>query len=457
MSETGVSGPALAGSAITMAPIYIATLFADFGSSVATQTVYLDTNYCADPTFNNSVNPCFPPRLSIDRWALDVITATLTVVAVSLVYVIALWAKQPKNISAETTSIAGVATLMGHPQVETDFATIPSEMSQTELARFLKDKKYALGTFNLDGGTEKFGIVPIVGAVLNKNGRPKRKPFFQRFEGDVVERKAGASRFGDWKKSRFYFDIASALFLLTLLGLTIAAVANVDDPRRVFIYSTQGATIAFRVSFCIVGIIVARYWTMLFRDVQNFAPYRRLHAGPQRAKSTINKRGYSLPMFSIIPLLRMRYFLPASVAVTSLLAEVLVVCLAGLPYRPGQLRGEFIFCGVTASVILVIMLVNLALFVRWRKALPHLPRRPDSVAAVMTYVANTNFVRDFDGLETAKTRDRDRAIENMGKRFAYGVRIEEDGRKRWVIDEVFENGYEHDQMASHGAGRQHLV
>jgi hypothetical protein len=426
-----------------MAPLLVATFFADVGSSVATQSIFLDTNYCAEPVLQSGVNPCWPPRISTDKWALDVMTATLTAVASTLIYVIVLWLKTPSNITADTTSIAGVAAIMGHPVVERDFSTIPANMTHKQLALHLKNKRYALGNFVVDyqeSIVPKYGIVPME-SEAGPDGRPKRPPILQRIEGSIVNKRALLTFFSDWTRGRFYLDIFFGVFFLGLLGFTIAAVVNIDDPRRVFVYNTREATVGFRVTFTLIGVLVARYWTMLFQDVQNFAPYRRLHEGPSRARQTINKKGFTLPITAIVPLARMGYAVPAFVACTTLLAEFLVVALAGLPYRPGQLRGEFLFCGVAAMVILVLMLVCLVMVVRWRKKLPTLPRRPDSVAAVMTYVAGTNMARDLEGMEGMKQKEKDQRIERLGKRYAYGIRVDQDGRKRFVVDE-YETGYE---------------
>ncbi len=132
-----------------------------------------------------------------------------------------------------------------------------------------------------------------------------------------------------------------------------------------------------------------------------------------------------------------RHVAAASIAFTGIIAELLIIALAGLPYRPGQLRSEFLFSGITAVVILMLMIVQLIFNNFWRRSMPHLPRRPDNIAAVMTYVADTSIVKDFQGLESSSVRQRNRTIRDMKKTYAYGWRKEdESGRIRWVVDEV---------------------
>src|SRR5450432_1643545 len=156
--------------------------------------------------------------------------------------------------------------------------------------------------------------------------------------------------------------------------------------------------------------------------MQTFTPYVDLGGGSANPNNTIILRRHSMPLTSFFPLLRSGHFTAASVAITGLVAELLVVALSGLPYRPGQLRGEFLFWGITSLAILVLMVVQLIIVTVWRRSLPHLPRPPNSIAAVMTYVAGTSMSHDFNGLEQLKTSERDRKIRDLGKAYAYGWR-----------------------------------
>jgi hypothetical protein len=124
------------------------------------------------------------------------------------------------------------------------------------------------------------------------------------------------------------------------------------------------------------------------------------------------------------------------VAFIGLIAELLIVALSGLPYRPGQSHGEFLFWGISSLIILTIMIIMLIVIALWRRKLPHLPRAPESIAAVMSYVAGTSMTRDFNGLEQLKRKDRDAAIRELEKTYAYWWRREADGRIRWVVDVV---------------------
>ncbi len=174
----------------------------------------------------------------------------------------------------------------------------------------------------------------------------------------------------------------------------------------------------------------------LHTDAQTFTPYLPLSDGEARPNPTILLMRHSIPLTAFFPLLWRGHRAAAAVAATALVAEFLIIFLSGLPYRPGQLRSEFLVCGIASLAILALMVAQLVFNNLWRRSLPHLPRRPDSIGAVMTYVAGTNMVRDFHGLEELGVSDRNRAICQLNKTYAYGWRKEESGRVRWVVDEV---------------------
>jgi hypothetical protein len=160
---------------------------------------------------------------------------------------------------------------------------------------------------------------------------------------------------------------------------------------------------------------------------------RSLNAKPA---PTILLRKHSLPITSFLPLLKNRHFVPAAVAFTSILSEFLIVSLSGLPYREGQTRGEFLFCGIASLFILIVVCTMVLVINVWRCFLPDLPRKPDTVAAVLTYVVDTRFCCDFEGLERMNVKERDRQVIAMGKRYGFGNVSGSNGEERWVVDEV---------------------
>jgi hypothetical protein len=111
--------------------------------------------------------------------------------------------------------------------------------------------------------------------------------------------------------------------------------------------------------------------------------------------------------------------------------------MTGMPSREGQTRGEFIFCASAALVILIFIACTVIVSNIWRRRLPHLPRKPDNVAAVLSYVAGSQVCANFEGVERARIPVRDRRIIALGRKYAFDVRAPSENKpERLVIDEV---------------------
>lgn len=170
--------------------------------------------------------------------------------------------------------------------------------------------------------------------------------------------------------------------------------------------------------------------------MQTFAPYVDLGRGDAEPDSTVLLHKQTFPITAFLPLLFKGHYTAASVAFTGFTAEFLILALAGMPYRPGQAQGEFIFWSCISLFILILMVIQLLLVVYWRRKLPLLYRAPDTIASVMAYVAGTGMARDFEGLSTMGTKERDRTVKGWGKKYVYGWRREgAEGRVRWVVDD----------------------
>jgi hypothetical protein len=122
-------------------------------------------------------------------------------------------------------------------------------------------------------------------------------------------------------------------------------------------------------------------------------------------------RKHTTAITSFFPSLFNKHWAAALVAFTAILGEFLDVALSGLPYRQEQLANEFFFCGISSMVTLAMMVLVILAVNLWRRNLPHLLRKLDNAAAVMTYLANSRIVADFDGLDKMNGREREKERE----------------------------------------------
>ncbi len=258
----GISGPALADNLPGSAQL--GAVVANIGSAFAVGATFVDTTWCVNPAdAANLVNPC-APRVSTTLWIIDVVLVTLVIQVIVIVYAVAKWFKRPSGVSGDPTTIAGVTAVMGHPEIEALFAGMPGDISKKELKERLRGRRFRLGTYNMADGVTKYGLMPADGELEGK-----KESFMERFKGGLGNIGDRLSLSSSWQNNRAYIDLVFALIVLALLGLTVAAVANVDKPQKVFLASAASSGLGMRIFFAILGIIMSSYWGRLFQGKAN--------------------------------------------------------------------------------------------------------------------------------------------------------------------------------------------
>lgn len=64
-----------------------------------------------------------------------------------------------------------------------------------------------------------------------------------------------------------------------------------------------------------------------------------------------------------------------------------------------------------------------------------MPRMPDTLASVWTYLCASTLLDDFEALEGLNEKERNKRIVSWGKRYEYGQKKGVDGVIRWAVDE----------------------
>jgi hypothetical protein len=169
-------------------------------------------------------------------------------------------------------------------------------------------------------------------------------------------------------------------------------------------------------------------------EIRTLEPYRNLSLRPFPARDTILVTSKSHPIVALTSaVFRLRPFL-ALIAFDTILAEILTVVLPSVPYK-----GESIFLAYSSSAVLAISIIAFMLAslvwvaVRATRALA-LPRRPDTIAAVLLYLCGGKMVKDFQGLAVVEERLRDRVLVRMEKNYWLGKVVGGDGVERVGID-----------------------
>ncbi|KAK5021364.1 hypothetical protein LTR16_000226 [Cryomyces antarcticus] len=396
-------------------------------TSLASESLYVDTHYCTNPS-DNSNNPCWP-RMSVNPVMLRLLEGLLSYVAIMTLIIMAMIWRRPSGLCADPSAIATVASLVHHPEVLDDLRSIPAEATYADMKRLLGAKRYRLADYQTSDGTVRYGIVPLNSNPPTSAGNWTAGNSYAQVHDPASTPSSGRTRLQTLDK---ILDVGLGVVVVGVLAVIVAYYLDGSNSGFNRFFNSRGFGPRFLMAT--IGTLIAAQWKRVEQTTQTLAPYMRL-SSPATASSTILFTTPTLTAASIIALLYHRHTLPAVVACTTILAEVLVITITGVPFASGQTWLQFLVSVYLSMGILGIMvLVVVALFF-WRRRAPHLPRDPDTLAAVMSYVGASRMLDDFEGLEGMERKERDRMVKSWGKTYGYGWFVGRDGVGRWAVDE----------------------
>ena len=231
----------------------------------AAETIFFDTNYgCPNPNPDSPENPCWPPRMSINTWVIRLIQGLLGLVAAMSLVASYKWSKKPSGCSAEPTSIASVASVMGHPQVGRDFQSLNPETTSKELKQYLKGKHYKLDHYITPNGTERYGLVPV--SEHEQGQEDLMRSHDDEETRDTETSSSNNSRFGFvrmWQNISTYIDGIFILFLVGVLAICASYVKDVNTSRLAKLF--ESSSVGRRLIFSLIGSVASSNWSRLQR------------------------------------------------------------------------------------------------------------------------------------------------------------------------------------------------
>ncbi|TKA63885.1 hypothetical protein B0A49_08402, partial [Cryomyces minteri] len=382
--------------------------------------LYVDTHYCANPS-DNSNNPCWP-RMSINPVMLRLLEGLLSYVAIMTLVIMAMIWRRPSGLCADPSAIATVASLVHHPEVLDDLRSIPAEATHADMKRLLGAKRYRLADYQTSDGTVRYGIVPVNANPPTSAGNWTAGNSYAQVHNPASSPGSGRTRLQTLDK---VLDVGLGVVVVGVLAVIVAYYLDGSNSGFNRFFNSRGFGPRFLMAT--IGTLIAAQWKRVEQTTQTLAPYMRLSSSPAPASSTILFSTPTLTAASIIALLYHHHVLPAVVACTTILAEVLVITITGVPFASGQTWLQFLVSVYLSMGILGVMVLVVVALLFWRRRAPHLPRDPDTLAAVMSYVGASRMLDDFEGLEGAESKERDRTVKSWGKTYGYGWFVGRDG------------------------------
>jgi len=223
-----------------------------FLAPLGAELLFLNTKYtnCPFPQPGNPINPCWPPRLSIDPVVSRIVQGLLTYTAIMTLTLMLMTFRMRTGIYSDPSSIASVAALVHHPDVIEDFRTLSEEASIRDINQLLGDKLYILDEYQRQDGIWRYGLVPAVST-------------FQHYVRDGPPPTQKRSRSRRWKVLNIFYDSLFLLVLLAILGIVVAYYKDgKDDPFNRFFNS---ATFGPKFVLTGTGTLIAINWKRLER------------------------------------------------------------------------------------------------------------------------------------------------------------------------------------------------
>jgi hypothetical protein len=170
-------------------------------------------------------------------------------------------------------------------------------------------------------------------------------------------------------------------------------------------------------------------------EIHTLTPFYRLAQKPAPARSTILLGKQNLPITAFVSLLFRNHIFAAVMAFVSILSDVLIVTLARISFSPGEIYLELLVTSYMSIGILGIMVLELIGLFFWQRRLPHMPRAPDTLAGVISYVCDSQMAENFEGCEWLNTKELNERVAGMGRMYSYGTYRGVSGKSRWMVDE----------------------
>jgi hypothetical protein len=156
---------------------------------------------------------------------------------------------------------------------------------------------------------------------------------------------------------------------------------------------------------------------------------------PTPGKQSILARHGNIPVISMFQVLFQQHDIFLSVvAFVAVLSDVLIIVIGAVPYSAGQIYLELLACSYTTMAILAIMLITITAVIIWRHKAPYMPRVPDTVAGVLSYVTDSQVLSEVEGCEHLTTRELENRIVAHGERYVYGNVSDMRGGRYCIVD-----------------------
>lgn len=411
-------------SMIMYAIVSVAPPLASTAMSVRTQDV------CRINGVDLRCDPVWVVNLKVIR-AVEGLLALGACLVVVLMYSTA---RSSLELPANPSSIAAVAAMLNHEPLLRDVLSIDADADEQALAAGLANRRFWLASHqDPHSGQSRHGLI----GRADLSGKSRSRA-----------RRLSAKRYLTRRKLETMLTYGGCLVTLAaLLGVLLAYSVDSSFSSFNMFFSSQGIL----PKFIVVGLaaLADAQFKNIERTIRVTEPYRRLAKPNSRLETTIclglNGTCWSNLPICIYHLVRhsnSHMGWQTTVSLVACLSDFNIIVVGGVLFTDSQTRESFLACSYIAIIITGLMLLVLIVtMVWWRRdaVVGQMPRRPETIAVVMSYLCGSEIVREWMTadfrIEQMRAKERDQVLAKSGRKIMFGkMHSDVDGRVRWMVD-----------------------
>lgn len=390
--------------------------------------------------------PCAP------KWVVNIpVARTVEVLLIgcfSMVLMIIVFnIRRVSGVYTDPSKIATMADVLVHRPFIQELRDLPASATVAEIELDLKDNRYMLGTFPVNG-REQYGIIKLNVLPQSFQKEPYMTRLGRRFDfwwENVVENFE--------RKLPYASDFMCLFFAIALWSIVLAyyLIPGTDENNPLNQFMGRGK-IRFGPSFVLSMIAVSMGFLLKHkeRDYRLSHPYVVMSKGPQPADQCITA-GLRSTQYSALPkAIRSKDFTLALLSFAAIISDLNLLLVPGIPWTSSQTievyRGSTYGCLTIISIIIVVHIR--VTFKQWRRG--HHVESPATLAAVLMRLCGSRFVEEKNNQaiygpasrtefwedDNARQRTRYGGADEVRK-YRFGCMEGVDGVQRYMIEEDF--------------------
>jgi len=401
------------------------------------------------------------PGWAVNKPVLNILLALLGLIFVLIFILTCIVLRRKRSgVFTDPSSIASMAELLGNPAVMQDIQQVNATASHNEARMILGENRYKLGYYDartgkslkfdsFEVGEHRWGLIKLAEDSMSKTliGTDSAQAGAVLSPDAVRRNDANAN-----KKRRVLQVVYDTIMLLTALcifGLVLGYYLDYkSDPLNDFFNNNSFGP---RIVLTILALIVSAGWRRTSQQLTLLAPYRSM-ARAFHSHSAVPARRSILATVACTPYTALRKgvvlrnYLVTTVAMLTVLSDVLLIAISGVPFSSGQIKPSLQASTFVSLAILGLMAItSIAVITHNRTSAGgtrRLPRNPDTLIGVWLYLAGSRLTQhekfEFDKQITHPLDERGLVAKYNGGHYAFARAVGIDGVCRWTVDEAAE-------------------